>query len=246
MSQRFFFYPDSANDVHPGQSITLDTQESHHLIHVMRAKVGDSISLFDGSGREYESQIKELRRSEVVVEIISATHVCRELEQELIVIVPLPKADRQKFLVEKLTEIGVTCLTFVTTSRSSVKGNRNSVAKLERTVIEASKQSGRNLLMQIRGPIDLQSLLREPELAGVRNDHKKYFAHPTSERLAVESAGITNGCAILIGPEGGLNDDEVTQLTANQWTGIGLGKSILRMETAALVSAALLSHLQSR
>src|SRR4051795_12399718 len=112
MSERFFSpYPIS------GGGMMLDGPEAHHLLHVMRAAVGDEVTLFDGSGAEFRATVQTLRRTDAELRIIERREVDRELPFELMVGVALPKGDRQKWLVEKLTELGVTALVPLITER---------------------------------------------------------------------------------------------------------------------------------
>ena len=89
------------------ERVTLDGPEAHHLLHVMRATVGERITLFDGSGAEFDAEIVKCNRADVEVQVHARREVDRELKFELVVGVSLPKGDRQKWLVEKLTELGV-------------------------------------------------------------------------------------------------------------------------------------------
>src|SRR4051795_3792748 len=144
MSERFFSpYPIS------GGGMMLDGPEAHHLLHVMRASVGDEVILFDDTGAEFKATVETLRRTDAELRIIERREIDRELPFELIVGVALPKGDRQKWLVEKLTELGVTALVPLITEPSIAVPSDSAVDRLRRAVIEAAKQCGRNRLMQI-------------------------------------------------------------------------------------------------
>lgn len=240
MSHRFFFQSDPREPPQVGHQIELDDQESHHLLHVMRGGIGDRVELFDGSGFQFSGEIEELGRRTVRVRVREREQVDRELDRRLTIAVPFPKADRQKFLVEKLTEIGVARLVFLATARSSVKGNENSIRKLQRLVIEASKQCRRNRLMEIAGPLALDLFIAE--MTGDQATNADcYFASPTaSEPIPSRLVPQREQC-MVIGPEGGLDDREIVLLAEAGWQAIRLGPTILRMETAALVTAALLA-----
>src|SRR6478609_1438469 len=105
MSERFY----SPHPITAG-CMMLDGPEAHHLLHVMRASVGDEVTLFDDSGAEFKATVETLRRADAELRIIERREIDRELPFELVVGVALPKGDRQKWLVEKLTELGVTAL----------------------------------------------------------------------------------------------------------------------------------------
>jgi 16S rRNA (uracil1498-N3)-methyltransferase len=130
-------------------SALLAGSEAHHLIHVMRAKPGDRVVLFDGSGAEYAAQVQQIERSRVQLAVLSRREVDRELPLELTLGVALPKGDRQRWLVEKAVELGVGRIVPLTTLRSVTQPAKPTLKRLRRTVIEASKQCGRNRLMEI-------------------------------------------------------------------------------------------------
>jgi len=91
-----------------GAQATLAGPEAHHLAHVMRAKVGEIVTLFDGAGAEHTARIARIDRATVQLEIVASAAVDRELPCPLVVGVSLPKGDRQRWLIEKLVELGVT------------------------------------------------------------------------------------------------------------------------------------------
>ncbi|MFL5327923.1 MAG: RsmE family RNA methyltransferase [Gemmataceae bacterium] len=141
MAERFYVnYP-----VIPGEVI-LQGPEAHHLATVMRAKPGDSVTLFTGDGLEYPATVAEVGKKAVTLQVLQPISLPRELAFELEIATAIPKGDRGDFLVEKLTELGVTRLVPLKTQRSVVHPR---IERLERTVIEACKQCGRNRLMEI-------------------------------------------------------------------------------------------------
>ena len=125
--------------------LQLTGTEAHHLLHVLRATPGDEIILFDGAGGEFSACIESTARKTVTCQIVQKRSVNRELPAELVLGVALPKGERQRWLVEKATELGVTRLIPVETSRSTqqrTKQQRSSTPgdRLQRTVIESCKQ----------------------------------------------------------------------------------------------------------
>ena len=156
MSDRFFVSEPITDD-----HATLDGPEAHHLLHVMRAAVGTAVTLFDDSGAEFTAVVESTRRSEATLRITERHEVNRELHFPLTVGVALPKGDRQKWLVEKLTELGVTTLVPLITERGVAQPTASAVERLARSVIEAAKQCGRNRLMQIAEPQPLDGIPRQ-------------------------------------------------------------------------------------
>jgi 16S rRNA (uracil1498-N3)-methyltransferase len=233
MADRFYVNSDLA----PGLVVLRD-HEAHHLSAVCRIRHGDAVTLFNGSGLEYPGRVVEITRRDVTVEVEAGQAPMRELPIELHIAAPLPKGDRAQMLVEKLTELGVTTLTILSTSRSVVSPRESKLDKLERHVIEASKQCGRNVLMRIEPPRAWTDFLHDEKLP-----HRRLLAHPRSAGSPCRdpSGARAQPVVAAVGPEGGFTDEEVAQARAAGWQTIDLGPRILRMETAALVLAARLS-----
>jgi 16S rRNA (uracil1498-N3)-methyltransferase len=215
--------------------------EAHHLATVCRVRQGSLVYLFNGDGNQYHAQVVEVSRRHVSLTIDSIEHLDCELSWHLEVASPLPKGDRAHFLVEKLTEIGVTKFVPLRTARSIVDPRETKLEKLQRAVIEASKQCGRNRLMQIDRLVDWHSYIREVEPFSLR-----VLAHPAKhssegrldQLLAKAKLESLIKIALAVGPEGGFTDEEVQNGVELGWQPVDLGPRILRMETAAIVVAA--------
>jgi 16S rRNA (uracil1498-N3)-methyltransferase len=227
MSERFF-----SDSPIAGDAARLTGAEAQHLARVMRAQVGDEVILFDGGGDEFTGRITAISKSAVDLEITERRSLDRELPHQLTLAVALPKGDRQKVLVEKLTELGVTRLIPLITQRGVAQPVESALDRLSRSVIEASKQCGRNRLMEIAAPVDVAQLAEAAPSAVLR-----LVAHPDGERLA-ELGGASGDILAAVGPEGGFTDAEVSALERAGWRRVALGPRILRIETAAMALAA--------
>jgi 16S rRNA (uracil1498-N3)-methyltransferase len=211
----------------PGD-LTLDGPEAHHLAAVRRFVAGDAVTLFNGDGEEYPARVRELGKKRVIVEVIGVCSPDRELGFTLHIASALPKGDRGDFLIEKLTELGVTDFTPLITERGVVKATDTKTEKLRRAVIEASKQCGRNVLMRIHSP------RRWLDWCTTQTG-RRLIAHP-----AEAACGFAPGAAtIAIGPEGGFSESEVNAALVAGWECLSLGPRILRVETAAVAAAVL-------
>ncbi len=257
MSRRFFSRQPILSD-----EAVLDGDEAHHLSRVMRARPGDRCVLFDGTGAEYEAEIVAIRTKTVALRILRWENVDRELPIHVTIASPLPRGERERFLVEKLTELGVGLFVPLITSRGVVRPGDAAISRLQRTVVEASKQCGRNRLMQVSTPTDLGPFLQDQAGAEVR-----WIAHPGNDapiartgrlppatmtlrdspgdRRATVGPGmpICAGvrCAAVVGPEGGFAPEELAMAAALGWQCIHLGPRILRVETAAMALAVILA-----
>ena len=144
MSQRFFLDSNPGSDrLAAGDAITLEGDQAHHAINVMRFNAGDQIVLFDGTGIEYVATVEEVQKKSISLAIIESVENSRSLKTSITIAVALPKGDRQKFLVEKLVELGVQTLIPLKTKRAVAVPNPKVIARLSKQVVEASKQCGR-------------------------------------------------------------------------------------------------------
>jgi 16S rRNA (uracil1498-N3)-methyltransferase len=226
MSQRYFSHLPIAGD----RALLADS-EAHHLIHVMRAAPGDRIVLFDGSGCEFDASVARIGRREVEFEILARRAVDREAHTPLTLAVALPKGDRARWLVEKGVELGVARIIPLVTQRST-SGKEKGSEKLDRFVVEASKQCGRNRLMKIASPVKFVDLVRDTPADVVR-----LLAHRTGgDSFAIDKP--VSPVLAAVGPEGGFSDAEVQAALAAGWHCVSLSPRILRIETAALAIAA--------
>ena len=233
MSDRFFSSQPIASE-----HVTLAGPEAHHLLHVMRAKVGEQVTLFDGSGAEFDAEIARCGRSEVDLRVLERREIDRELAFELVIGVSLPKGDRQKWLVEKLTELGVTELVPLVTERGVAQPTDSALERLERGVIEAAKQCGRNRLMRVAKP---QVWGEWVHAESDRSEVRRLRAHPDGDSIASLDLTTPRATRLAIGPEGGFSDPEVAAALTAGWQGVNLGPRILRVETAAVALAAVVA-----
>ncbi len=216
---------------------TLAGSEAHHLLHVLRAAPGMVVTLFDGSGMEFDAEVAACRRSTIDLNVVERREVNRELPFPLTLGLAFPKGDRQRWIVEKAVELGVTRLVPLVTERSEKQGGE----KLARYVIEASKQCGRNRLMVIAEPQRWSDWLAKEREGSANAATRTWIAHPTGRPLTADDFVQQQPTTIAIGPEGGLIDAETAEAEAAGWESIGLGSRILRIETAALALAACLT-----
>ncbi len=212
--------------------------EAHHAIHVMRVRAGDAVTLFDGSGREFAARVVKTGRSEVLLAVDGGTIVDRELPRTLVLCTALPRGDRQRWLVEKAVELGAARLIPLRTKRAVVQPDADVAARLRRTVVEASKQCGRNRLMQIDDPLTPAEAARALDATALRLLASPAASESLASVIVHKGTEAPQPLAFLIGPEGGLTDDEEAAATEAGWQPVRLGPRILRIETAAALVCA--------
>jgi 16S rRNA (uracil1498-N3)-methyltransferase len=228
MSERFYV----SSELAPG-AVVLQGPEAHHLAAVCRVRPGDAVYLFNGDGRQFPARVVEVGKKSVTLEAGEPESPPREVGFRLEVAAPLPKGDRAQFLVEKLTELGVTDFVPLSTARSVVHPREAKLDKLQRHVIEASKQCGRNVLLRVHPLAEWRDYCRQADLPPTR-----LLADPVGEIGAARAGGEV---AAAVGPEGGFTAEEVAEARAAGWRPVGLGPRVLRVETAAIALAVLLS-----
>jgi 16S rRNA (uracil1498-N3)-methyltransferase len=232
MSERFYVNCPLAE----GVAVELAGAEAHHLATVRRFRPGDQAYLFNGDGNEYTARVLAVERRRVTLEVLKRSAPPRELPFALEVAAPLPKGDRAQLLIEKLTELGVTSFVPLSTRRSVVQPREARLDRLQRQVIEASKQCGRNTLLRVGPRTDWLDYGAAPGGLGLR-----VVAHPGAVASnPLEALALAPGQALTaaVGPEGGFTEEEIEAARAAGWRLLDLGPRTLRVETAALVLAA--------
>ncbi len=216
-----------------GGLIELPESEAQHA-RVMRLAVSDSIELFDGDGSQASATVIEVSRKKLVCTADPAQSVDRESNLNLHLGVALPKPDRAREMIERLTELGVMTLTPLLAARTQRPPGDGLLRKLERGVIEACKQSGRNTLMVVNPPVKADVFF-----ATGFPDQECCIAHPDGSAMEINHRNSPGKRIVFaVGPEGGWSDEEVEMAVQSGFGKVSLGPRILRIETAAAVVAA--------
>lgn len=218
-------------------TLTLDGPEAHHLMHVLRIAAGEVVEVFDGRGMVVAADVVSLRKRDAELRIVAVRHEACSTH-EVVLGTAVPKGDRFDWLVEKATELGVTRIVPLVTSRSSVDPRDSKLDKLRQTVVTACKQCGRNHLLEL-SPVAAWADFVRDELP----NRAAFIAHPSSDAssLAVAAATLCDqpSTVFAIGPEGGFTNDEIALAVAAGAKPVNLGSLILRIETAAIALAAI-------
>jgi 16S rRNA (uracil1498-N3)-methyltransferase len=237
MAHRFFLA-----EIPAGNTATLVGDQAHHAAQVMRFRVDDQIILFNGQGTQAICKITEISKKRVDLEIVDREDSDRSLGTTITIAVALPKSDRQKFLVEKLVELGVSHLVPVQAERNVAAVNDKVVTRIEKQIIEASKQCERNRLMTILPTMNLAAI---KVWSAEQPSTRLWIADPYHGKSISELA-VTSGSddrdheVVAIGPEGGFSEEELATAESLGFEKLRIGPSILRVETAAIAAAAIL------
>ena len=236
MSERFFL-DQPVNDA----KATLSGDQAHHLARVMRAKAGDEVVLFDGQGMEYHATIEEVSKKDVTLKIDSSNVTPNPNQPEIIVACALPKGDRQKFLVEKLVELGANRLIPLDSTRSVAESSEKVLKRIAKQIIEASKQCRRNWLMKLSVSCSIDQLISEySDFKGSRLLADPYVNSEADVLFRDEPV------VIAVGPEGGFTPEESQTFASSGWTTVCFSPNVLRIETAAAAAVAIARNAKSK
>ncbi|HEY5337527.1 MAG TPA: 16S rRNA (uracil(1498)-N(3))-methyltransferase [Rhizomicrobium sp.] len=214
--------------------------QAHYLLHVMRAKQGDHLSLFNGRDGEWLAVIAEVTKRACQFACEKQTRAQSGTPDVWLCFAPIKKTPAD-YVVQKATELGVAALIPVFTRRTIV--TRVNVERMAANAIEAAEQSDRLTVPEIREPLPLDKLLKDwPRERRIIFCDEGGGALPIAKALAHVASGPL---AILTGPEGGFDPAEREAIRSQDFVvPVTLGPRILRADTAALASLAVLQALK--
>ena len=209
--------------------------QAHYLLHVMRAKIGDRVRLFNGRDGEWRARVTEIGRRGCALECETQTAPQREVPDLWLVFAPIKKTPAD-YLTQKATELGVRVLQPVLTRRTIVR--RVNAERMRANAVEAAEQSGRVVIPEIRQPVEFERLF-----AAWPRERRILFCDEGGAAPAIADAlrhAPPGPWAVLTGPEGGFDPAERAALRGLPFVvPVSLGERILRADTAALVALAL-------
>lgn len=221
-------------------TVELEEAPSHHLSKVLRMQAGRELILFNGSGGEYSATITAISKKSVSVTLSSFHPDNRQSPLQLELAIGVSRGDRMDWVLQKATELGVTKITPLITERTEVKlgGDRadKKIGHWQHTIISACEQCQRNLLPELCEPILFNEWITQCDA-----DLKFVLHHRNNKGLPQDKK--TNSVALLIGPEGGLSETEITQAISQQFSPLTLGPRVLRTETAPIAAISLVQYL---
>ncbi|MEC1720179.1 16S rRNA (uracil(1498)-N(3))-methyltransferase [Schinkia azotoformans] len=243
--QRYFVKNDQITE----NKIEISGEDAHHISRVMRMKPGENIICCSEDGQVARCEIQEITDDLCFASIVEWIDENKELPVFVTIAQGLPKGDKLELVVQKGTEMGAHCFLPFFASRSIVKWDekkgRKKVERLEKIAKEAAEQSHRTKVPEINEPVNFKTLLNES-----KNYTYKIVAYEEDAKLGEKSnlfsvlSKLASGDSLLavIGPEGGLTEEEVSELRNNGFISCSLGQRILRTETAPLYLLAAVSY----
>ena len=227
-----------------GKTISIDGDEAHHILDVMRLKPLEKVVVFDGTGREYVGFIKDAKRKSLTVEITGTRDVSTGGKIAVTLIQAIPKKEKMDRIVEKATELGVNSIVPVVTGRTIVdwdEAKRSSAAERWRRIArEAAKQCGRTdipAIGNVRPFAEVVSTFGTYDLAMLAA-----LSDETVELKKALAGFQGKSVAIAIGPEGDFTPDEIRDALRAGVKTVSLGPRVLKSDTAGLAVLAILDH----
>jgi 16S rRNA (uracil1498-N3)-methyltransferase len=224
---------------------TVTGPELDHLRRVLRLRPGDPIVVFDDAGWEHEAVIRSLSTQAAEIEIARSFQAERESPLKLTLAVGLTKGEKMDFVVEKATELGVQAIVPFVSAYTVPKLDQRKIekrgARWQKIALAAAKQSGRTRLPEILPLSNFEDLVQQT--SGSLN----LLFWEKEARQTLKQVHATDPVArsifLVIGPEGGLSDQEADLAQRHGFKPIRLGRRILRAETAAVAAASLVQYL---
>ena len=220
------------------ERIELTGAVSHYLTRVLRLSEGDSITLFNGDGRDYLAEICEIQRQRVLVRLVGSQHAGNESPLKITLVQAVSRGERMDYSLQKATELGVFCIQPVTSRRVEVRLPETKQAKRlthwQGVVISACEQSGRAVVPEVKTPVSLSEWL------ACADESPRLILDPAAETPLSSYFVVGTEVSVLVGPEGGFAEEELEEAQAKGVTGVSLGPRVLRTETAGPAAIAVL------
>ena len=216
-----------------GKTAELNSDNSHHLNKVLRFPVGKNIIVFNGDGFDYKALVQGAKKT-TSLQIISKARNNSESKLDLTLAQGIAKGEKMDFLIQKAVELGVTRIIPMKLERCVVRLREEKVQKKidhwQKIANHACEQSGRSVIVSVSDPVSLEGLLEE-------KGHNGFVLHHRAQ-IGLSQVQETSNATILIGPEGGLTEKEVSDSEFAGYQSVHIGKRVLRTETASLAAIA--------
>ena len=224
--------------------IDFETREAYvegdefiHAKTVLRVEEGSEIVLLDGSGKEYTAIVTKVEKHRLSAHITGVTAGNREPSADIYLLCGALKGDKTELVVQKATELGVNRIGVFSSEYCSAYMNENKLERLKKVAKEAAKQCLRSRVPEI---VYFGSL--KEALSSAANYENKLFACEVLEHSCGDISHLSVNAALVVGSEGGFSEEEYASAQSLGFTGISLGKRILRAETAAIAVCALAAY----
>ena len=232
MRSHRFYTPIELNE---NTSIELPSEAAHHCAQVLRYRVGDGLTLFNGDGFEYLATVEQIEKKRCQVRMSHRIDPQNESPLKIHIFQGIARGDKMDLIIQKTVELGVAEITPLFTERCNVKLDGKRLEKKlqhwNKTIISACEQSGRATIPMLHQPVSINKL--------VKNQTISVYLQPTATN-SFKELHIQQSVQLMIGPEGGFSDKDLNHLNSIGCDGIKIGPRILRTETAGLSAISIL------
>lgn len=236
-------------DINKKNNIMLSVEKSHYLFNVMRCKKGDLISVIDGLGKVYKAEIQSIKNGIVFIDILKDISLDTESPFNLILCQGIIKGQKMDIVIQKTTELGIKRIVPIISERVIVK-ETNKLKRWKKIAEEATEQCGRAFIPIIEEPIKIENFFSQVNSNDSQTLKGLIFWEEGGEPIKDALKRFTSvddqrstPLYIFIGPEGGLTSQEVGLAEEAGFVKTTLGKRLLKSETAAIVSVAIVQFL---
>lgn len=236
---RFYLAPDQWNAPEP----TLGPEDSHHCADVLRLKVGDALTLFDGEGAVADAVLTEVHKKHCRVRLGEKT-ITAPLRASITLAQAVPKGKNMDLILQKAVELGASTIIPLLTRRTVVRLDEEDASRKQerwqQIALEACKQCGRNQVPAVTRALSLEEFLKQPRTELLLLASLQPGAVTIKEALS--KVPTATSVTVLVGPEGDFTPEESAAALAAGAIPITLGPMILRAETAALYCLSVLNY----
>lgn len=232
---RFFIEADLNVDT----TVELTETVFHHWVKVLRAQKGEKATLFNGQGGEYEVELVDVAKKTASVFVSAFNPENRTPKFQALLGQVMSKGDRMDYAIQKAVELGVSEIQLLTSDRCEMRlkydRDQKKIDHWQGIAIAACEQCGLNIVPKILAPVSLEKWI-ESELPST-----KLVLAPNKDEVDVLT-DATNDIALLIGPEGGLSEEEISASNQKGFINWCIGERVLRTETAPVVALSILNY----
>ncbi len=223
--------------------VALNGEEAHHLIHVLRTRIGDTVEVMDGSGKVWKGRVAQIHTDSVIVSELDLLLLDIEPSGALVLIQSVCRADKLEWILQKTTELGVSEIRLLNAERCVVKipedKVQNRLERWQKIIVGAAKQSRRSTLPKVHAPAGCKEVFQS-----IQADLSLLFCE--SENQMKLKNLLRNyhwkSIAFCVGPEGGWTEREHETFVEKRFQPVSLGPNVLRTETAAIAALAVLKY----
>lgn len=219
-----------------GDFFVFEDEEFAHF-NVVRCKLGEQVLCFGENNTDYICEVTQVNKKQAKAKIVKAIQNTKNPKINITLYQGMVKGEKADLIVQKLTELGASNLYFFESEFTIAKGNNNKIDRLQKISREACKQCGRSV------PLNIFEIKFNELIQQLNNYDLILFANEKDTFRSIDNLKEYKNIAIIVGSEGGFSDNEIVAINSKGAVNFGLGSRILRAETAAIATTAIVGYL---